>query len=827
MECFEVKTREDVNELNTFLKNNKYPIKKHQEIGYLYLYTKNLEIKVANEVVDYIQEEAGEYESDLIFGKDKTEGVVSIEIEDDNVVLFFNDGSSEVRPLVYWMLAPRKIDSKFTRLKGNLHYKYIRTFPTKEEFRKHTKKYFKKDTYQVYNPKEAAMIYYGITLFKGLKFEDVSILSFDIEAEGLTHHSNSQVFLITNTFRSTKGKITKKHFRVDEYQDDVEMIKAWCDWVVEMDPTILNGHNCNSYDIPYLVHCYGEDLPIGKEGKPINIAQKDSNFRVDGNQVWTYKKIDVFGRHLVDGTHLAVKYDIGRNYPSWGLKQIAEYEGIVKEDRQFYDASKIGQNWSDPEEREKIVAYGVDDSDDSLALYDIHAPSLFYMTQSIPKPYQLISQSASGSQLNAIMVRSYLQGGYSIPKANEGEYVAGGMSYGIPGIYENVVKWDAKSYYPSTVLAFDIYDPVKDPQGNYLEMVRYFTYKRFEQKDMYKKTKDKYYDDLQASSKTFINSAYGLLGTKGLNFNSYENAQLITKCCRAGLQKAIIWATGKDVDYWWSEYKEKETHTQDMNGYKFIDEKTEVSFDDMPRHDWKLVNLDTDSLSFCKNDGSKYTEQEKQMIFEGLNKIMYSEWEDDGEFDKLIVIKAKNYVMKTSDGKIKIKGSSIMDAKKEPALREMLEKLLMDLMDTNGDNYVNIYEDYIQEAVDIQDINRWAVKKSITDKVLNPGRKNEQVVLDAIVHLNPREGDKYFLYNSVDGERQKMVKGEPQYYKDGRPKMEPNRILRVVDEWNKDEDKAHYIKRVYKTMKIIDTVIDMDQVERYDLKSNMSKLLGD
>ena len=231
-------------------------------------------------------------------------------------------------------------------------------------------------------------------------------------------------------------------------------------------------------------------------------------------------------------------------------------------------------------------------------------PSIFYMSQSVPKPFQTMCLSASGSQLNMIMLRSYLQEGHSIPKASEGEYVAGGMSYGIPGRYENVSKWDAASYYPSTVLAFEIYDKEKDPEGYYLEMVRYFTKKRFEQKAMYKKTGDSHYNDLQAASKIFINSAYGLLGTKGLNYNSYENASKITRCCRAGLQKAIIWATGKDVSHWWPEYAEKKTSEQDASSFQEIDQKVgeEWTIENMPRHNWKLVNLDTDSLSFCKQD---------------------------------------------------------------------------------------------------------------------------------------------------------------------------------------------------------------------------------
>ena len=62
------------------------------------------------------------------------------------------------------------------------------------------------------------MIIHGITCFKGIKVNDVSRLGFDIEADGLVEHSGSEVYTISNTFRSTTGEI-KKTFRVDEYKD--------------------------------------------------------------------------------------------------------------------------------------------------------------------------------------------------------------------------------------------------------------------------------------------------------------------------------------------------------------------------------------------------------------------------------------------------------------------------------------------------------------------------------------------------------------------------------------------------------------------------------
>ncbi len=135
-----------------------------------------------------------------------------------------------------------------------------------------------------------------------------------------------------------------------------------------------------------------------------------------------------------------------------------------------------------------------------------------------------------------------------------------------------------------------------------------------------------------------------------------------------------------------------------------------------------------------------------------------------------------------------------------------------------------IYHKYIKEACNVQDITRWAVKKSVSDKVLNPTRTNEQVILDAIKHKNPREGDKYLLYTALDGLRQKIVKGEPVFLKSGEPSLIPNNILKLVEDWSGDEYKEHYVKRVYMTLDILKNLVDMSKFIKYHNKSNLKKL---
>ena len=254
----------------------------------------------------------------------------------------------------------------------------------------------------------------------------------------------------------------------------------------------------------------------------------------------------------------------------------------------------------------------------------------------------------------------------------------------------------------------------------------------------------------------------------------------------------------------------------------------------MIEHNFNMTNCDTDSISFSKPDGSPFSVEEQNKLLDEINSIMPNQiiYESDGYYDKVIVIKAKNYITKCANtGKIKLQGSSLKDSKKAPALREMMDRIIDDLLETEGENITEIYHTYIKEAMNITDISRWATKKSVSKAVLNPTRTNEQKVLDAIKHKQPREGDKFLLYSAIDGEKisiKKVPKIDGCYYcplnKDITPKLEPNLVLKCIDEWNDDEQKDHYVKRIYSTLEILKTILDLTEFVKYHNKGNWKLL---
>lgn len=504
--------------------------------------------------------------NNLIFGKSGHKKIVGLEVNDSEAEVFTQDDTgtitSTIIPNKYWLLSNTKINSSFSRLEGELHYKYGRQYSVRSDWSKDRSFYknVNEDVYSIWNEKEALQTKDGICYYQDLEPTDISVLSFDLETTGLNPEAkDARVILISNTFRSKNTKV-KKLFSYDEYETEALILEAWSNWVREMDPSILCGHNIFSFDLNYLIkrsQITRAKMLLGRDNTELVQNNKPNDFRIDGSRDMEYNNVTCYGRELIDTMFLAYRYDgVEKKYDSYSLKVIIKQEGLEKEGRTFYDASQIRFNYTKPEELVKIKEYCIDDSDDGLALFDLMCPAYFYLCQTSPRSFQHLHQSAPGALINGMLVRSYLQEGHSIPKADKLEKLEGGISFAIPGVYRYVYKVDLKSAYPSQILRFKLFDEKKDPKGNFYNLVKYFAEQRFYYKKMFKETLAKKWKDLDAAAKVFINSAYGACSTNGLNFNSNPVAAKITLETRNVIDMALKWASGHGKDFWVNLFKE-------------------------------------------------------------------------------------------------------------------------------------------------------------------------------------------------------------------------------------------------------------------------------
>jgi DNA polymerase elongation subunit (family B) len=445
------------------------------------------------------------------------------------------------------------------------------------------------------------------------------------------------------------------------------------------------------------------------------------------------------------------------------------------------------------------------------------------------------------------MVRAYIQDNHSVAKTDESQKVTGGISFGVPGIHKNCLKIDVASLYPSIMRQWHVNNPSKDPKDVFFTMVDYNTKERLKNKKLAKETKEKHYNDLQESQKIFINSCYGLLGTNRVNYNNFSDADFITSIGRRILSLTMYWATGEDVNYWF-----QPEFTKGDEGYlnKEHDEQFEeyLTLASCTPRDFLIVNADTDSITFKKRDETEFSDKEREDLIKEINSLLPEmiSYEDDGYFEKMVVTKAKNYVLYDGE-KIKYKGSSFKDAKKEPKLKQLMKDVIEQGLIYEEKDWTDIYKGYVNEVSNIKDIKPWATKKSVTETLQDSDRLTETKVMDAIEGYDLKVGDKVFIYNAIDGIVQDSVKGElvwsklkKKEYEDlglvknpplescthtvksycyycnphlCSPKMIPNRVLRHVDEFDGNYDVDHYLNRCYDTISILSNVIDIERIK--------------
>lgn len=236
------------------------------------------------------------------------------------------------------------------------------------------------------------------------------------------------------------------------------------------------------------------------------------------------------------------------------------------------------------------------------------------------------------------------------------------------------------------------------------------------------------------------------------------------------------------------------------------------------QNNFVLVNADTDSIMISKPDGKPWTKEEESSFLKSLNKQFPEKitWDHDGLFDRVLVIKSKNYVLlPQGENKIKTKGSALRDQKASKKIRAFKDELVQLLINEKTDELVNLYNKYAKEINDIQDIAPWCKKVGISSKILNCEghevyskeekklkgiRANESKVYDALQGRKVQEGDKVYIFFKEDG------------------------TLSMVEDWSGDYSKDALFKLLFSSTKIFKNVLDVTQFPNYSLKKNKKVL---
>lgn len=652
----------------------------------------------------------------VLFGASPDERIVAVEVDPVNGVHLFRRISSSVessrQPFQPWILVSERPEQSapgetISELRGT-GLRFLIEYATQGQCREAVFRLRDQHAAIVsYQGAKSALIRSGQTLFKGMRFDEIVRMQFDIETRGLDPRPEQNcVFLIAVSDTSGMVELIEG--------DEKAILERFVTLVRDRDPDVLEGHNLFGFDLPFIMERarrHGVKLAIGRNGSEPTVG-RERNYAIGGASR-PFVPVAVYGRHVLDTYLIVQRYDWARgSLTSYGLKECARQFGIAHDDRVELPGAEIADIYlRDPE---KVREYARQDVVETRRLADLITPVEFYQTQMVPDSYGQTAVTGNGEKINSLFVRAYLNAGMAVPRPEGSQPFPGGYTeVRRTGVLERVVKADVESLYPSLMLTHGI-APMRDTLGVFLPALRGLTQRRLEAKRAAASATDaasaQYADGLQGSFKVLINSFYGYLGGP-FAWNDYSAAKRVTE-----LGRELVVGIAERMEHSGSQ----------------------------------VIEIDTDGVYFIPPDGvigeeaeARYVDAIGAALPKGI-RLAY-----DGRFARMLSVKTKNYVLETYEGKRIFKGSSLRSRADERYGRRFLEEAVGLLLKGDRDGVGRLYsqtiDDILHHRIGIDDLCR---RERITDKTFSSIQKRRTARVAEGVAI----GDHVRVFERADGQ---------------------------------------------------------------------------
>ncbi len=484
-------------------------------------------------------------------------------------------------------------------------------------------------------PEEQYLVATGRNYFRQLSYQHLRRLQFDLETTGLSP-ADSRIFLIA--VRDPDG-----HTELLEGPDEVDLIRRLVAKVQAADPDVIENHNLQGFDLPFLDHrasVLRVPLALGRIGAP-GLRQRPGRRRV---------RFVVPGRELIDTLDAVLRYDFAaRDLPGHGLKEVARHLGIAKTDRENIPGDRIFTVYqTDPD---RVRRYAASDVEEVAELAQMLGGAAFALATMAPRRYERLADAgAATGVIDPLLVRAYLRSGMALPahRPSDGTtHTGAALHLFASGVARHIVKADVASLYPSLMRAYRI-GPERDHLGVLLAIVDQLVERRLAAKAGARAATpgslaQHEHEALSAAMKLVVNSAYGYLAAgDGLTrFADVHAANEVTRRGREtlGLMCAELAARGVT-----------------------------------------LLEADTDGVYFAVPES--WTEADERRIVSDVNSLLPSlvHLEFDGRYAAMLSHEPKNYALLTYDGKLLLRGVAFRSSRAEPFgeafLKASIERLL-------------------------------------------------------------------------------------------------------------------------------------------------------
>ena len=596
----------------------------------------------------------------LLFGRAASPGIVAVELGERSTVRLYRreaDGRTrtESRPFrPFALVADPKLlegfgeEHRVVRLEGDRelgHLVELASVGALGRLRDHLRRRTSRGSTAADAPYwlaadliEQYLLRSGETLFGGLTWRDLRVLTLDIETYcepgfEFSNPSRAGDRIIAIALADSEGQ--EWCLRGDRL-DEPGLLRELARVVAERDPDVILGHNLFRFDLEYIVaraERHRIPLPLGRDGSPVRA--RASRLQIAERAI-TYRRFDVRGRHIVDTYILAQHHDVAtRELASLGLKDVAQALGVAARERTYVDPRRIA--WHFDHDREPLWRYALDDVRETRALGDLLAPAFFTQAQIFPFSLQNVVLRGNATKIDALVMREYLHRAHSVPLPERPVEVAGGYTEIFrSGIARDVAHCDVASMYPSLMLSFG-YFPERDDLGIFRSLLADLRELRLAAKERAARAQGAervHLQALQATFKILINSFYGYLGFPLGHWNDYAAAARITAKGRELLRFAVDWLAGQG---------------------------------------FAPIEIDTDGIYFSAAPTAQPARSADDVVAE-LDRRMPAgiRIELDATYPAMLSYKVKNYALLDAEGRLVVKGSGLRSRGLEGYLRRWI-----------------------------------------------------------------------------------------------------------------------------------------------------------
>jgi len=714
-------------------------------------------------------------QNEVLFGHDGTPGIIAFEIDGIDKIKIFTrqDGNTETETVSFhpFMLLEGdgalkgwKGEAELHKLDGRGAFNHLVRFPDLKQLEQ-AKFHLQKKTGKPSSASDAPYWYFsdpiqqflllsGKTHFLRMAFRDLKRLQLKIqtycqpgfEFPNSARESDRITAIALADSSGWERLISGKEF------DEAAMLRELGKEIEQRDPDIIEGHNLFRFDLEYIearAKKHSIELNFGRNGS--RLSSHASRMQVAERTI-TYRKYEIFGRHVIDTWILAQHYDVAtRELENVGLTEIARHFGIASPDRSAMSADK--GSWYFDHEPDILFRDALDEVRTTRAVAELLSASHFVQAQIFPYNYQNIPLRGNATKIDALFLREYLHQGFSVPRPDEGREVVGGYTHmEYQGTAQRILHCDVTSLYPSIMLAYG-YLPGKDELGIFsglLRDLRMFRVKAKElARDAHGEDSQLYFKALQSTFKILINSFYGYLGFQMGHFNDFAAANQVTAKGRELIQSAVAW---------------------------------------LKERGGQIIEVDTDGIYFIPPQ-TVGTPAEEESFIASLKEILPPgiDLELDGRYAAMFSYKMKNYALLDDQGRLLIKGSGLRSRGLELFQRNWLEEMLTLLLNGEREKIPDLYQRYLDDLENHRKGITWLAKTETLQDSLESYR--------AKVKTKKRNAAAPYEL-ALKSQRRYQPGDQISYYVTGaKAKVKISENCKLATQWNSqdpDENIEHY-----------------------------------